>query len=141
LPGRRWGVGEVCLTLPLPPSLTNSGLGRSRHWRALEKEKKAYWATLDALQLTRRIPRLDAPMPRAEISATLFLWNPMDDDGAMARLKWILDWMAKRGGFITDDRRKVLRWAGIPEQVIDRKNPRVEITLRAVAALHQGGET
>lgn len=122
--------GALHLTLPLPPSLTNSGKGRSRHWRSLEKEKTAYWETLDLLQMTRQIPRPPPqPFERAAVSATLYLWNEMDEDGAMARMKWLLDWLRKRGGFIVDDRRKNLQWAGLPEQVIDRRRPRVELVL------------
>ena len=46
----------------------------------------------------------------------------------MARLKWPLDWLT-RAGYIADDSAPSLRWAGMPEQEIDRKNRRVEITL------------
>lgn len=120
---------EIRMTVPLPPSLTNSGPGRSRHWRALEREKKAYWNSLDMRRFARLIPPAPPePMAHAEIRAVLFMWNFMDDDNAMARLKWVVDWLRKRGYFLADDR-KHLRYAGMPEQKIDRREPRVELTL------------
>lgn len=122
------------LVLPLPPSLTNSGRGRSRHWRSLKRERDAYWAELNLLLAARRIPGPPATPPAfAVLRATLYLWNPMDDDGAMARLKWPLDWL--RGhGFIAGDSRRCVRWAGLPDQVIDRRNQRLEITIEPRAA-------
>lgn len=124
---------SILLTLPLPPPLTNSGKGRSRHWRVLNREKKDYWSRLTTLQMMRKIPTPAAPFQRAEITATLYLWNPMDDGNAFARLKWVEDWLVKRGGFLTNDSRKHLRYTGIPGQVIDRANPRVEIEIREAA--------
>lgn len=123
----------IHLVLPLPPRLTNSAKGRSRHWRALENEKKAYWERLDLLRMLRKLPPPPAaPIEHAEATAVLYLWNPMDDDGAMARMKWPMDWL-KRSGYIRDDRRKNLRWTGLPDQEIDRKNPRVELEIRRCA--------
>lgn len=137
-------MDSIRMTLPLPPSLTNSGKGRSRHWRALEKEKDAYWQRLDlVLYMTGRLPRGQSmppamfqvpspphdPIERAEASGVLYLWNPMDDGNALARLKWLEDWLVRRG-YLRNDSRKHLRWAALPEQVIDRANPRVELTVR-----------
>jgi hypothetical protein len=124
--------GAITLVLPLPPRLTNSAKGRSRHWRALHREKRAYWEAVDLRRMLKRIPPPPAePMEQAEVSATLYLWSPMDDDGALARMKWILDWLVRRG-YLVDDSRKHLRWTALPEQVIDRKEPRVEVTLTPV---------
>jgi hypothetical protein len=119
------------LTLPLPPALTNSNRGRSRHWRALHKERDAYWERLDWLVTLRQIPSAPAtPLERAEAEGVLYLWNPMDDGNAMARLKWLEDWLVRRG-YLQNDSRKHLRWRGLPDQVIDRKNPgRLVLVLR-----------
>lgn len=122
---------EIRLTLPLPPRLTNSGKGRSRHWRALHKERKDYWESLDMLVTVGAIPRRGPTMQKAEATAVLYLWNPMDDGNAFARLKWVEDWLV-RNGYIADDSRAHLRYTGIPEQHIDRSYQRVELVIREV---------
>lgn len=80
---------------------------------------------------TARVPRPDefsvptppaTPLPRAVVTAHFAVHNLMDDDNAMTRVKWAVDWMV-RNGYLQDDRRKNLRWGGIPTQVIDRKGP------------------
>jgi hypothetical protein len=122
----------IRMTLPLPENLTNVRHGRSRHWRAREKEKRAYWTRLDMLRYTRKLPPAPAkPMPQAEITAVLHMWNFMDDDNAMARLKWVVDWLRKRG-YLMGDSRKHLRYAGIPAQHIDRHEPRIELVITPV---------
>jgi hypothetical protein len=113
----------VRLVLPLPPNAANL----RRHWRVALKEKKAYWRTLNMLAAAARFPVPPAPFDPARISAHLFVWNPMDDDNAMHRMKVVLDWL--KGPYIVDDSRKHLQWAGVPEQTIDRRNPRVEVTV------------
>lgn len=114
------------LVLPLPPNMANGRM----HWRAKNKkreqyEERAWYWCADARQ---RPPR--TPLPTATLRATLYVHNIMDTDGAVARLKWPVDFLVK-GGWLTDDNPKVLTWT-IPEQAIDRKNPRVEIELVAV---------
>jgi hypothetical protein len=72
---------EYVLTLPLPDNLANA----RQHWRVRLARKKAYWRKLDMLRPS--LPRAPAvPLARAEIRATLHVWNPMDDDNAMARI-------------------------------------------------------
>lgn len=117
--------GALRLVLPLPENLANARL----HWRAKLARKKAYWRKLDLIRPALP-PAPPAPLARAEIRATLYLYNPMDDDNAMARLKWAVDWLA--GLYIAGDARKALKWVGIPEQVIDRKRPRVELVISAL---------
>jgi hypothetical protein len=51
----------------------------------------------------------------------------MDDDNALARIKWAADWLQTRG-YIVDDKRPHCRFT-IPEQVIDRKNQRLVLTI------------
>jgi hypothetical protein len=112
------------IVLPLPPNMANS----RRHWRVTLKEKKAYWQALDAIRHTW--PRPTKPH-RASISAHLYVWNWMDDEGALARLKWAIDYLVA-WDYLADDSRKHMTWEGMPGQTIDRKNPRVEITITAI---------
>jgi hypothetical protein len=125
--------GALTLTLPMPDPLSNAS-GRSRHWRTVNRAKKAYWARLDELQNVGIIP---APPRHAIASATLrsvmHLGGHMDEDGAVSRHKWPLDWLVSRGYLVTD-RRTGLRWEAFPEQVVKRDgNYRLVLTLTPVA--------
>lgn len=120
------------LVFPMPPNLTNRRSGAS-HWAVRGKEKKNYLAQCDERQNAGLLP---APPKRPFLSATLssvmHLGAAMDEDNALARHKWALDWLKTRG-YIVDDRRKCVRWSGFPDQVIKRDgNYRIEITLEAV---------
>ena len=42
------------------------------------------------------------------------------------------DWLVSRG-YLVDDNSTVLNWGGIPVQKVDRRNPRAELTLEAIA--------
>jgi hypothetical protein len=104
----------------MPPTLSNSSKLRSRHWRALEREKKGYRQTLDYLQLLGELPPPPAtPFARATLRSTMHLGAAMDEDNAVNRHKWPIDWLRTRG-YIASDRRSGLRWEGFPEQVIKR---------------------
>ena len=61
----------------------------------------------------------------------MYVWAYLDEDNSMARLKWTLDWL-RGAGYVEDDKKRNLTFAGIPEQVIDRKNQRLEVRLRRV---------
>lgn len=115
---------SITLVLPLPPNAANS----RRSWQVSLSEKKAYWAKLNLLSgwTAEKLTRLE-PFDPAYISLHYYIWNPMDDDNAMHRAKPLLDWL--KGPYIVDDSRKHLVWASLPAQTIDRKNPRVEVTL------------
>lgn len=113
----------VRLVLPLPPNAANS----RRHWRKALAEKKAYWHRLGWTLLPSYSLAPPKPFDPAYISLHYYIWNPMDDDNAMHRAKPLLDWL--KGPYIVDDSRKHLVWASLPAQTIDRKNPRVEVTL------------
>ena len=119
------------LVFPMPPNLTNRVSGHS-HWSVRGREKKAYLALCDQCQLIGRLPKPPKhPIQEASVSSVMYLGSAMDDDNALARHKWALDWLKTRG-FIVDDRRKCIRWSGLPEQVIKRDgNYRIEITLEA----------
>lgn len=107
----------------MPPNQTNSGRGRSRHWRAAHEERNAYWRDLDALQAAGLIPPPPPePIQRARITSHMTLRGAMDDDNAMARHKRLLDWLVTRG-YLAGDRRKHLTWTGLPTQRVTRKAP------------------
>jgi hypothetical protein len=117
------------LVVPMPINLANSRM----HWRVRHRKKEAYWALLNTLKGTKNIPRPPRQPPlKATISAVMYLHNPMDDGNAMGRMKWVEDWLTS-WGYITDDSKKHLEWTGFPKQVIDRKNPRIEIELKEAA--------
>jgi hypothetical protein len=97
------------------------------HWRAKHRERCNYRAECDMRLLAKMIPPPGIPMSRVRIDATLYVWNPMDDDNALARVKWAADWLVYMD-YIVDDRRKHCRFT-IPEQVIDRANQRLVLTL------------
>jgi hypothetical protein len=115
------------LVVPLPPNAANS----RRNWRVALRDKKRYWESLDLLKAARAFPAPQKPR-RATIAATLYLWGPMDDDNALARVKPLLDWLVANE-YLPGDSRKHLTWAGIPEQHIDRKNQRLEIEIKEAA--------
>jgi hypothetical protein len=108
------------LTLPMPEIASNRRHGKSRHWRAVERDKTAYWAQLDELQLFKRIPPPPArPFAKATLRSTMYLGAAMDEDNAVHRHKWVIDWLRTRG-YLVSDRRTCLRWEGFPDQVIKR---------------------
>lgn len=115
------------VVLPLPPNRAND---RS-HWRKVHREKKAYYelATFQLLLQSDYGRRV-----RAEggdyfnVTATLYVKAKMDDDNAVARLKWPLDTLVNNG-LLFSDKRPWCTLTGIPEQQIDRKHPRVEIVI------------
>ena len=115
----------MIFTLPLPPNMGNMRL----HWRQRNRKKKDYWLRCD-IAMRLKWPSRGQPWERATISAHFYVWNLMDDDNAMSRVKFPVDWLVNQG-YIVDDSRKVLTWTGLPEQTIDRKNQRLEITLEA----------
>lgn len=115
--------------LPMPPNTANE----RGHWRTRHQARKAYFAHLDILLAGKILPPPpEAPMQKAIITAKLTLWNPMDEGNAMHRAEKLpCDWLKTRG-YIVDDSRKHLKWGGIPEQRITRKNePCLELTLEA----------
>lgn len=110
-------VAHRCLILPLPPNLANGRM----HWRTKLKGKNGYYGALDMLLMLHRIPAPpEVPWSKAQVYATLVVGNAMDEDNSVARLKWPLDWLVKRG-YVKDDRRSALKWAAFPEQVVSRK--------------------
>jgi hypothetical protein len=125
--------GDVLtLTVPMPDPLSNAS-GRSRHWRTVNRAKKAYWAQLDEWQNCGLIPPPPKqPIASATIHSTMYLGGWMDEDGAVARHKWPIDWLVTRG-YLHTDRRTGLRWEAFPQQIVRRNGDyRIEITLTPV---------
>lgn len=115
--------------VPLPPNVANSRM----HWRTRQRERRAYEGWLDALLLTRQLPPVPRiPWARATVRVAMVVGAAMDEDNAVARCKWPLDWIVK-AGYLADDRSSNLTWAAFPEQVVSRKLPRtLTITLEQV---------
>ncbi len=126
-------MSSLRFVIPMPANLAN---GRMHHM-VKHRAKVAYWESLDTLcvvssarqhQPTAYLvpPRPPAPMTPVRIDATLHLGGRMDDDNALARLKWCADWLKTRG-YIREDKQPHCRFT-IPEQVIKRDgNYRVEL--------------
>jgi hypothetical protein len=116
---------------PMPENIANTPM----HHMVRQKLKTAYWAHCDALQAGAVLPPPPkTPWPQAVIASRMVVGNPMDDGNAMNRHKWVEDWLRTRG-YIADDRKKCLRWDGLPVQHISRKNtPEIEITLTKAEA-------
>ncbi len=108
------------LTLPLPPNRANA----REHWRVTHRKKKAYYAKTVLALLAQRP---DLPQVRMTLTATLYVWSKSDPDNATSRLKWAIDSLVDFG-LLVDDNEKWLDLQ-MPKQVVDRKNPRVEIQL------------
>ena len=118
------------LTLQLPANRANA----REHWRETHKRRRAYkeQAYLDLYHQLGPPRQVKNRIDPASITATLYVWSMMDDDNAVARLKWPLDALVNFG-VLTDDKQPHCRLGGIPQQVIDRKRPRVELSIEAAA--------
>lgn len=123
---------QLTLTMPMPVNRGNARM----HWRPTLRAKKHYFADCDQRQLIGMIPPPPpTPFGRCVLNATMVLGQAMDDDNAMARLKYALDWIRTRG-YVRDDSRRVIQWAGFPRQIVDRTRIAcVELRLTELAAL------
>jgi hypothetical protein len=91
------------------------------HWTVKHREKQRYAAAVYALQMAGKLPTIPfPPYKRVTVSATLVVGNEMDHDNAVARCKWPLDLLVQLG-YLADDRRKNVQWAGFPDQIVSRK--------------------
>jgi hypothetical protein len=116
----------LTLTLPMPPNMANARM----HWRVKQNAKTEYWARLNLLHAAGVIARAPYPTPeRAEIHVRMHVGGQMDHDNAMARLKWLLDWLVGNR-YLRDDSPRHLEWAGFPEQVVKKDgNYRCDLTI------------
>ncbi len=113
----------------MPDNLANSRM----HWRAKHGRRQQYERVLNGLLWAQQLPPVPAvPMERAVVYATMRLGHVMDEDNAVARCKWALDWIVK-AGYLEDDRRQVLNWGAFPSQHVTRKLPPM-LTLTLVPA-------
>jgi hypothetical protein len=122
---RRGPAGRTLVFIfPMPLNLANARL----HWRVKHNARVAYFATLDQLQAAKEIhPPPPQPFAKGRVYSTMTLGNRMDHDNAMARHKWILDWLQSRG-YVAND--KHLDWPQMPGQYISRREPsRIVLTL------------
>lgn len=105
------------------------------HWTVKHRAKQEYARQVYARQLAGQMPLTPfVPWEKALVYATLVVGNAMDDDNAVARCKWPLDLLVQLG-YLADDRRKVLRWAAFPEQIVSRKQePSLTLVLAPVAS-------
>jgi hypothetical protein len=119
---------ELRFTFPAAINLANKMHGRHHmhRYKMLKAWKQRAVVTEPRLRGSSRPP---TPWTRAVGSVHLYVHNIMDDDNAIAALKPAWD-LLKAQGFIIDDRRPHFQMAGIPEQTIDRGNPRIEVVLR-----------
>lgn len=119
-------TARMKLVLPLPPNRANARM----HWRAEWNKKSEYYAMAIAhiRQQSRPAARAEMAAQNVEVSATLYVWNKYDDDGAVSLLKWPLDSL-KYAGVIHDDKRPHCALRGIPLQVVDRKRQRLELEI------------
>jgi hypothetical protein len=117
----------------MPPNLTNPR--RRWHWAALHGQKQKYYSVCDLRQKVGLLPPPPKkPFTHATVSSVMKLGHAMDDDNALARHKWVLDWLKTRG-YVVDDKKKNLAWTGLPEQQVGRKQEyAIEITLTSEAA-------
>ena len=119
---------KIHLTLPLPPNRANA----REHWRVTHRKKKVYYEKAEwELKFGGRLRSVKLPLERPTLTATFYVWSKMDPDNAAARMKFPIDALVKFG-LLVDDSEKHLDFTEIPRQVIDRKNPRVEIVLRTL---------
>lgn len=117
---------QLVFRFPMPLNLGNSRM----HYMVKHKEKVKYWAMCDLLAKGEILPPPPKkPWDKATISSTMVLGAAMDDGNAMNRHKWVEDWLVTRG-YVVDDSKKHLKWAGFPEQRVSRKNePSITIIL------------
>ena len=105
----------MTLVVPLPPNLANGRM----HWRVTNARRREYFEAVDMLALIKRIPPPPPmPFPKVTIAITLYLGAFMDDDNALSRCKWPIDWLVRRD-YIAGDARKHCRLS-IPNQKVKR---------------------
>ena len=130
---------ELVISLPFPPNMANGRM----HWRVKERHRAQYlvlcrglwYAEIDGCSARSSMHEFARQhRTKSLLSFCLRLGGRMDDDNALARCKWPVDWLVSEG-ILVDDSPK---WCSmsIPEQVItrDKAQQRLEITIRYAEA-------
>lgn len=114
------------ITFPMPVNLANARL----HWKDRAKLKAAWQQKAIVIEPFLRGKRPPMPLAYAEAEAVLRLdgTSLMDQDNAVARLKWCLDLLVSRGWLFDDGPAHLLLRP--VRQVLDRtRAPVITITL------------
>jgi hypothetical protein len=107
------------LMLPMPRRMANGSHG---HWSYKLAMQNQYIGVLNAMQCARLVPAPPKEPPQcAQLASHLFLRSEMDDDNALARLKWPIDWLVNNH-YLAGDKRKNLR-NSIPLQTVTHREP------------------
>lgn len=124
---------SVLLVLPLPPGPNQW----PSHPMRLHKAKRAYQRAAWMAAIQQTTPHADPP-EMVRIQAHRYGWNRLDEDGASASLKWVLDALRQkqrgkldwrqgiyptRGYLIDDDPQHCT--VSTPEQTISRADARL----------------
>jgi hypothetical protein len=133
---------EIRLVLGLPDSPNRW----PKHPMVLHRAKRRYQRRV-WVEACSQVKPLHDPPSRVEVHSKFYVRNVRDEDNLKASLKWVLDalkqaqkrdekgrtWrkgLADDKGYFIDDDPAHCRVAE-PTQVVDRSDPRVEITVRA----------
>ena len=119
---------SATVKFPLPPNLANSRM----HWAVKDRKRQAYHlaALIEVRNRQRKGELSREPYDRLLVTPRLYVRNLMDEDNAVACLKWPLDALVKAGVVADDDVAHVT--LGPVVQTIDRRDPRLELTLTPV---------
>lgn len=113
---------SLTVVLPLPPNMANSRM----HWRVKERKRKDYFASC-ALRwyaqasggpLSRSRARMSQEPRKAHLAFEMIVGNEMDEDNALARCKWAVDFLV-REGILYGDKPKDCAMS-IPKQIVKR---------------------
>jgi hypothetical protein len=134
---------RLTMDLPEPPALNRMldiAKKRTRRtkgggWRnealptVYDQEKHEYG------ELCTVVSRQDGIFPPREpwlkwrlVEARFRLWGPRDPIELLAGLKWPVDWLVD-SGFVIDDSARNLVGIPLPDQVVDRRNRGITITI------------
>lgn len=137
---------RITLELPEPPALNRMidiAKERTRRtkgggWRqqalptVYDQKKHVYGVKCTAASREAGVRPPREPWPRWRlIEARFRLWNLRDPIELLAGLKWPVDWLVD-AGFVEDDSARHLVGIPLPEQVVDRKNRGITITIERV---------
>lgn len=134
-------MSVVRLTLPLPPSQNANG---GRHYMAKHAEKRRYQRMAWGQAVSQSVPKRSVLPVFVRMVARFYVVNIRDEDNLSQSLKWPLDTLKAKqrgnlawrsglyesGGYFWDDDPANCE-VEKPEQEIDRKNPRLELTIYA----------